>query len=305
VIAKGNPALPRILVTGASGQLGFELARTLAPLGDVIATDRTELDLANADAVVAAMRTHAPAIVVNAAAYTAVDQAERDAAQAHAINAVAPGILAEEAHRTGALLVHYSTDYVFDGRQMEPYAEDAPTHPINAYGRSKLAGERAIAETGAAALVFRTSWVYAARGRNFLLTMRRLAVERDEIRVVADQRGTPNWSRSLARATARILAHDREWLAARHGVYNMTASGATTWFGFAQAIIGELQQDVAQGAKVARVVPINTAQYPTPAARPANSVLDDRRFASTFGFALPAWQDALAECLSQMDDGGR
>jgi dTDP-4-dehydrorhamnose reductase len=298
-------ALPRILVTGASGQLGFELARTLAPLGDVIATDRAALDLADADAIVAAMRAHTPAVVVNAAAYTAVDQAERDEAQAHAINAIAPGILAEQAHRIGALLVHYSTDYVFDGRQAEPYAEDAPTNPVNAYGRSKLAGEQAIAATGATAFVFRTSWVYADRGRNFLLTMRRLAGEREEIRVVDDQRGTPNWSRALARATSRVLTRDREWLAARTGVYNMTSTGATTWFGFAQAIIGDLQQDVARDAKVARVLPINTAQYPTPAARPANSVLDDRRFTSTFGFALPAWQEALAECLSGMDDNGR
>jgi dTDP-4-dehydrorhamnose reductase len=302
VSAKARDAARRFLVTGASGQLGFELARALAPLGTVIGTDRATLDLADAHAIAAAMRAHRPDVVVNAAAYTAVDAAERDEDAARAVNGVAPGVFAEEAKRAGALLVHFSTDYVFDGRATGAYDEDAPVGPLSAYGRSKLEGERAIAATGAAAIVFRTSWVYAARGRNFLLTMRRLARERDEIRVVDDQRGTPNWSAALARATARVLAQGTDALAARSGTYHMTSRGATTWYGFARAIVDDLAKRDADGKRIARVVPINTAQYPTPATRPANSVLDDRRFVRTFGFALPDWRDALAECLSGIDD---
>jgi dTDP-4-dehydrorhamnose reductase len=294
---------PRFLVTGATGQLGFDLVRELAPLGTVIATDRAALDLADPDAIIAAMRSHRPDVVVNAAAYTAVDKAEEDEAAARAVNGIAPGVFAEEARRTGALLVHYSTDYVFDGRASGPYAEDAPVGPLSAYGRSKLEGERAVAASGAAAIVLRTSWVYATRGRNFLLTMRRLARERDEIRVVDDQRGTPNWSVALARATARMLAEDRDALVARGGTYHLTSRGATTWCGFAQAIVSDLVARAPIGTRVARVVPINTAQYPTSATRPANSVLDDSRFVRTFGFALPDWRDSLAECLSCIGDG--
>jgi len=303
VSATAGAAPRRFLVTGATGQLGFELARALAPLGTVIATDRATLDLADRDAIVAAMRAHRPDVVVNAAAYKAVDQAERDEDAARAVNGIAPGIFAEEARRTGALLVHYSTDYVFDGRADGAYAEDAPVGPLSAYGRSKLEGERAIAASGAAAIVFRTSWVYAARGRNFLLTMRKLARERDEIRVVDDQRGTPNWSVTLARATARVLSQANVALAAHGGTYHLTSRGATTWYGFARAIVDDVAARAAIGTRVARVVPINTAQYPTPATRPANSVLDDGRFVRTFGFALPDWREALSECLSGIDDG--
>ncbi len=295
------PAL-RILVTGATGQLGHDLARELAPLGEVIATDRTQLDLADPDTIAAALRIHAPQVIINAAAYTAVDQAEREPERANAVNAIAPGILGEAAKRSGALLIHYSTDYVFDGRQAEPYAEDAPTHPQNVYGRSKLAGEHAIAHSGATALVFRTSWVYASRGRNFLLTMRRLARERDELRVVADQRGTPNWSRTLARASARLIGNGLPWLRERAGLYHMTSGGATTWYDFARAIVKDATANLSHDVAKPRIVPITTAQYPTPAARPANSVLDGRRFVQTFGFALPPWDDALAECLSGIDD---
>jgi dTDP-4-dehydrorhamnose reductase len=233
-----------------------------------------------------------------------VDQAERDEPAARAVNGTAPGVLAEEARRAGALLVHYSTDYVFDGRASGAYTEDAPVAPLSAYGRSKLEGERAIAASGAAAIVFRTSWVYGARGRNFLLTMRRLARERDEIRVVDDQRGTPNWSVTLARATARALSRDPAALVERAGTYHLTSRGTTTWHGFARAIVDDLAAHAKPRTRVARVVPINTAQYPTPAMRPANSVLDDHRFVRTFGFALPDWRDALAECLSRIDDRG-
>jgi len=214
-----------ILVTGTQGQIGFELARLLLPHGDVVATDRATLDLADPDAIVAAVRGVKPALIVNAGAYTAVDRAETEAALAHAVNGRAPGIFAEEAKRLGAVLIHYSTDYVFDGTQTSPYPEDAPTGPQNVYGASKLEGERAIAAAGAHALVLRTSWVYGLRGRNFLLTIRRLAAERDELAVVADQFGVPNWSRTLAEATARIVGTGLPALAARCGLYHLSCTG--------------------------------------------------------------------------------
>jgi dTDP-4-dehydrorhamnose reductase len=279
-----------ILVTGASGQLGAELATLLAPHGRVVATTHADLDLADADAIVAAMRRWQPSLVLNAAAYTAVDAAEKETALADAVNGVAPGILAEEAKRVGAPLIHYSTDYVFDGRATAPYDEDAPVHPLSAYGRSKLAGERAVAATGADALVLRTSWVYSRRGRNFLTTMQRLARERPELRVVDDQTGAPNWARELARATARIVANGRHWIAERRGLYHLTARGTTTWYGFARAILADVPGT--------RIVPITTAEYPTPATRPRWSVLDPARFERTFGFALPDWHSSLAECLA-------
>ena len=203
---------PRILLTGAQGQVGYELARLLPAHGDVVATDRATLDLAQPDAIVAVMREVRPDLVVNAGAYTAVDAAEREPAAAFAVNARAPQILADEAKRSGALLLHYSTDYVFDGSATTPYFEDAPVAPLNVYGRSKLDGERAIAASGARALVLRTSWVYGLRGRNFLLTIRRLAAERDELKIVADQTGTPNWARTLAIATADLVAQGLPYL---------------------------------------------------------------------------------------------
>jgi dTDP-4-dehydrorhamnose reductase len=280
---------PRILVTGANGQLGFELARLLRTVGEVIAADRDRLDLGEPDAIVAAVRAARPRLIVNAAAYTAVDLAEKEPALAFAVNGRAPGILAEEAKRQGAVLIHYSTDYVFDGAGGLPYAEDAPTDPLNTYGASKLAGEQAIAAVGGHTLVFRTSWVYGLRGRNFLLTIRRLAAERDEIRVVADQHGVPNWCRVLAEATARIAAAGGAALAERAGLYHLSSTGVASWHEFASAIVGDAPRP--------RIVPITTAEYPTPARRPAYGVLDTRKFEATFGFALPPWRDALDRCL--------
>jgi dTDP-4-dehydrorhamnose reductase len=285
---------PTILVTGAQGQVGFELVRLLAPLGDVIATDRAKLDLADPDAIVVAMRGVRPSLVVNAGAYTAVDLAEKEGALAMSVNGRAPGILAEEAKRLGAVLVHYSTDYVFDGTGTSPYAEDAPTAPQSAYGASKLEGERAIAASGAAALVFRTSWVYGTRGRNFLLTIRRLAAERDELRIVDDQIGVPNWCRVVAEATARILAAGLPAAAERAGLYHLSSGGRASWYDFARAIVGDAPRP--------RVVPIATASYPTPARRPAYSVLATAKFEATFGFALPDWRDGLARCLASAAD---
>ena len=281
---------PTFLVTGANGQLGFELARLLPPLGDVVAADRSRLDLADADAVVAAVRGSRPDVIVNAGAYTAVDLAEKEPDRAAAVNARAPGILAEEAKRIGAVLIHYSTDYVFDGARTSPYPESAATAPLNVYGATKLDGERAIGAVGGAALVFRTSWVYGLRGKNFLLTIRRLAAERDELRIVADQIGVPNWCRTLAEATVRIAGAGPAPLADRAGLYHLSATGAASWHDFARAIVGDVATP--------RIVPIATAEYPLPARRPTYGVLDTARFESTFGFALPDWRDVLARCLA-------
>jgi len=281
---------PATLLTGASGQLGVELARALRAHGDVVATDRRTLDVADPDAIVAAVRGARPDLIVNAAAYTAVDLAEKETAAAFAINERAPGILAEEARRLGAVLIHYSTDYVFDGERSTPYPEDAPANPLNAYGASKLAGERAIAAVGGHALVLRTSWVYGLQGKNFLVTIRRLAAERDELSIVADQIGVPNWTRALAGATARIVAAGLPALAERAGLYHLSATGAASWCDFARAIVGDAPRP--------RVVPITTREYPTPARRPAYGVLATAKFEAAFGFALPDWREALAACVA-------
>jgi dTDP-4-dehydrorhamnose reductase len=282
---------PTILVTGARGQLGYELAQLLPAHGDVIALDRAQLDVTDPDAIRAALRSARPRIVVNAAAYTAVDRAEQENEVAFAVNARAPEVIAEEAKRLDAVLLHFSTDYVFDGRASAPYREDAPTAPLNVYGRSKLAGEEAIAASGCAALCLRTSWIYALRGQNFLMTIRRLAAERDELAIVADQFGVPNWARAVARAVARLVEGGAPSLAERSGLYHLSASGVATWFDFARAIVGEIDHP--------RVVPITTAQYPTPARRPAYAVLATDRFTEAFGFALSDWRTMLDDCLAE------
>jgi dTDP-4-dehydrorhamnose reductase len=256
----------------------------------VIALDRAGLNLEDVDAIRATLRGHAPDVIVNAAAYTDVDRAESERDRAFAINAAAPGVMAEHARTHDALLIHYSTDYVFDGGASAPYTESAPTAPLNVYGESKLGGEEAIRDSGACALIFRTSWVYGLRGKNFLLTMRRLAATRDELRVVADQAGTPNWCRELARSTARLAALGLPQLRERCGLYHLSARGAATWYEFARAIVGE-------GGNP-RVVPITSAEYPTPARRPAYGVLDTTLFERTFGFALPDWRRSLADCVN-------
>lgn len=255
----------------------------------MIALDRAALDLENVDAIRATLREHAPDVIANAAAYTEVDRAQSERARAFAVNATAPAVMAEHARAHGTLLIHYSTDYVFDGARRTPYPESAPPRPLNVYGESKLAGEAAIRASGACALVFRTSWVYGLRGRNFLLTIRRLAATRDELRIVADQTGTPNWCRELARATATLVARGLPHLRERCGLYHLGARGAATWYDFARAIVGEVE--------LPRVVPITTAEYPTPARRPAYGVLDTGLFERTFGFALPDWRRSLADCV--------
>ena len=287
-------ARPAILLTGAGGQVGFELATSLAPHGDVTALDRAALDLADADAIVSTVRALRPQLIVNAGAYTAVDLAEKESDAAFAVNARAPGILAEEAKRVDAVLIHYSTDYVFDGAATSPYTEDAKANPLNVYGASKYEGECRVAQSGARALVFRTGWVYGARGRNFLLTILRLARERDELRIVADQHGTPNWCRTLSDATSAQVARGLPWLSERAGLYHVTSAGATTWHEFAQAIV-----DLSPEPRP-RVVPIFSADYPTPARRPAYGVLASRKFETTFDYRMPAWRADLVACRSGM-----
>ncbi len=275
----------RILLTGANGQVGWELRQTLALVGEVVAVNRAQLDLEDAARIAAVVREAKPDAIVNAAAYTAVDKAESERDAAFAANAVAPGTLAEEAKKSGALLVHYSTDYVFDGTKAAPYAEDDAPRPINVYGESKLAGERAIAASGCRYLILRTSWVYGPRGSNFMLTMLRLAKERPELRVVDDQTGAPTSSLAIARATAQLLPRGAE------GLLHMTASGATTWCGFARAILK-------QAGIGTPVLPISTADYPTPARRPRNSRLDCARLREDAGVALASWEEQLAEVKS-------
>ena len=285
----------RVLVTGAAGQVGGDVARMLAGTAQVSAFDRATLDLEKPDEIRRRMREVQPHVIVNAAAYTAVDRAESDEARAHAVNAVAPGILAEEGKRAGALLIHYSTDYVFDGTLERPYLETDATHPLSAYGRTKLDGERAIAAAGCRHLILRTSWVYGPRGKNFMLTMLRLAGERDSLAVVDDQRGAPTSTAQLARATAALLEAGPE----TSGVYHATASGVTTWFGFATAIFeGRRRRDAAFRAPVLKA--ITTAEYPTPAARPKNSVLSNAKLENVFGVRLGDWREALDEALDAL-----
>jgi dTDP-4-dehydrorhamnose reductase len=288
----------RIVLTGADGQVGWELRRTLAPLGQVLACTRHHLDLSEPRTLRYRLRVMKPDVIVNAAAYTAVDAAEANEALALRVNAEAPRVLAEEAGRTGGLLVHYSTDYVFDGTKETPYTEDDEPNPLNAYGRSKLAGEQAIAASGARYLTFRTSWLYAARGRNFLLTMLRLLAERDTLRVVDDQCGAPTWARLVAEGTA--LAVNR-WLAnpgrseIHCGTYHLSCAGHATWRDFAEAIIVAFSVP-----RKPRIIPISAAEYPTPALRPRNSILANDRIRAAFGITLPDWREALALCQADM-----
>lgn len=283
-----------ILVFGGTGQIGHELVRALSRTGNVIAPTRDEVDLTSPDAIRAAVEQSAPTVVVNAAGYTAVDAAESDEAACAALNAEAPGILAESCRRRGACLVHFSTDYVFDGAKNAPYVESDATRPLNVYGRTKLDGERAIEEVGGAYLIFRTSWVYAARGRNFALTMLRLARERTELSVVDDQIGAPTSARAIASAVANVLGAlngDASLDAAESaaGVYHLTAGGLTTWYGFARAILADApwpEQQVCQSLRA-----IMTAEYPAAARRPRYSVLDNSKVRERFGVQLPSWDE--------------
>jgi dTDP-4-dehydrorhamnose reductase len=287
-----------VLITGANGQVGFELVRALQGLGRIVALDRSGCDLADLDRVRRVVRDVRPDLIVNAAAYTAVDRAEDEFELAMRINGEAPGVLAEEAKRLGAGLIHYSTDYVFSGEKATPYLEDDAPGPLNAYGRTKLAGEQGISASGARHLILRTSWVYGLRGGNFLRTMLRLGAERPQLKVVADQFGAPTWSNTIATLTAHVVAQvpaagDTEWWHERSGIYHLCAAESTSWHGFASAIF-----ELADLPVKPSVVPIPASDYPTPATRPANSRMSNEKLQRVFGLAAPHWRDALKLCLA-------
>ena len=294
-----------LLLLGAGGQVGQELRRSLAPLGKMVALKRQDCDLSDPARLAATIRDIAPDVIVNAAAYTAVDRAEDEEELATIINARAPAIIAEEARRLDALLIHYSTDYVFSGDKDAPYTEDDPTNPINAYGRSKSAGEIAIEQAGCAHLILRTSWVYAAHGHNFLRTILRLSQERDELRIVADQIGAPTWARHIAEATAQAIeqsVRERQIRSFASGIFHLTASDATSWHGFAQAILDHAGSQGPEGWQKPRLVPVTTQDYPTKAARPRNSRLCNRRIAERFSIHLPDWTEGMRLCLQEISE---
>ena len=283
----------RILVLGRHGQVGVALTQSMQGLGELIALDRAQLDLSNPDAIRTALRELQPQMIINAAAYTAVDAAESDEATAFQVNAEAPRVIAEESERLGAALIHYSTDYVFDGGKQGSWLEDDAPAPLSVYGRSKLAGEQAITDVGGSHLILRTSWVYGLHGKNFLLTMLKLAETRDELAIVDDQIGAPTWAVTIADATAAIIRDSGEsaQLAALSGIYHLCAGGHTSWFGFAEAIFAHASIE-----RKPKLRPITTAEYPTPAKRPSNSMLNTDKFRHTFG-DLPAWDSALKTCM--------
>ena len=291
---------PRFLVTGANGQLGFELQRALAPLGEVVACGRDACDLSNPDSIRAAIRAAKPDMIFSAGAYTAVDKAESEPDLARAVNATAPGILGEEAAKLGALVFHYSTDYVFDGTKPSAYREEDATNPLGVYGKTKLEGEKALAASGAAHLIFRTSWVFGAHGKNFIKTILRLASSRDELRIVADQFGAPTGAALLADASSHIAARYRRDGRENFplGLYHLTASGETSWHSFAWHIVARaVAANSPIQATPERILPITTPEYPTPAARPANSRLDTSKFRAAFGLQLPDWTHGVDQVL--------
>lgn len=286
----------KILITGQHGQVSRELQLQLQGLGELIVLGRDQLDLANADQIRQQIRAHRPDLIINAAAHTAVDQAESEPDAAFAINAIAPGVLAEEAKALGIPLIHYSTDYVFDGSKPDPYTEADTPNPLGVYGQSKLAGEEAIAAVGGDYLILRTSWVYSSHGKNFLLTMQRLLQEKPQMRIVADQIGAPTWAGSIARSTRALIERWQAGEPGEWGIYHLTNQGETSWFGFAEAIGAHLRT---QGKACAELEAIPSSAYPTPAKRPLNSRLDCSRLQQQWHVSQPSWQDALRECLAQ------
>jgi len=297
----------RVLIAGAAGQLGRELQRSFADFGEIVAVDRESVDLAVPEQVRALVQQVKPSVILNAAAYTAVDRAESERELAMAINAEAPRVLAEEARQKGALLVHYSTDYVFDGTRQGPWTEDDPAYPLSVYGESKLAGEKAVQQVGGPSLIFRTSWVYGPHGKNFLLTMLRLASERESLSVVDDQIGAPTSSIALADATRTIVEGISERRfgtpASWAGLYHMTCSGSTSWYEFAEAIFA--RAGTLLDGRQPEVRPIASSEYPTPAKRPRNSVLSNERLQAKLGVRLPSWEEGLDEVLEVLRSGQR
>lgn len=289
--------MTKILITGADGQIGWELRRSLADLGTIYPCTHQILDIGNSAALQAKIQEFEPNILINAAAYTAVDQAESDAETAMRINGIAPGIMAEEAKKIGAIFIHYSTDYVFDGQAHSPYQENQIPHPLNVYGKSKLAGEEAVQAVGGMYFIFRTSWVYGKRGKNFLLTMLKMAQNKKKLTIVNDQLGAPTWSRSIAEATSQVLAiaqnqpHKQEW-----GLYHMGCEGYTSWYGFAKMIF-QYEKLTNPRFHIPAIIPLSSDQYPQKAVRPKYSVLSTQKLKQEFGLALPSWEEALKLCM--------
>jgi dTDP-4-dehydrorhamnose reductase len=305
---------PRILLIGSSGQVGHELAGILPRVGEIVIPDRSTLDLTRGSDITQIIHDVHPRIIVNAAAYTAVDLAEKEPEKARAINTEAPAAMAAGAAELNALLVHYSTDYVFDGSKESPYVEEDATNPLNVYGQTKLDGENAIRDSGCRHLILRTAWVYATRGKNFLLTILRLASQREELRIVSDQIGAPTWAREIARATGSMLERHAAMSAGDTpptGTFHVTAGGTTNWHAFASAIVDEaaklpganpwLSAALSGGSLVTkRITPISTADYPTPARRPAYSVLSNERLTTAYRLQLPEWRDQLKAALGSV-----
>lgn len=286
----------RILISGQHGQVSQALQQSLKDLGELIVLGREQLDLSRPESIREVVRGVKPDLIINAAAHTAVDQAESEADLAFAINAISPGVFAEEAAALGIPFIHYSTDYVFDGSKPDAWNEADTPNPLGVYGSSKLAGEQAIAAAGGKYLILRTSWVYSLTGRNFLLTMQRLLQEREKLTIVADQIGAPTWAGTIAQSTRALIERWRDDQPGAWGVYHLTASGKTSWFGFAQAIGQEL---IKAGKPCATLEPIPSSAYPTPATRPLNSRLDSSRLQHVWGVSQPDWHDAMLECLAQ------
>ncbi len=306
-----NRADLKIVIVGRNGQLAWEANQRFQGLGQIICLGRPELDLLDLNAVREEIRRIKPSVIVNAAAYTAVDQAESEPEAAMKINSEAPAAMAEEAKRLDALFITYSTDYVFDGKSATPYMETDPTAPLNVYGASKLSGERAVEAVGVSSLIFRTSWVYGARGKNFLKTILKLATERPELRIVDDQVGAPTWSRDLADATRKIIEQlvaesssartsISDALGDRRGIYHMTAAGSISWYGFAAAILEEMGKRGLSRGTLAKLVSIPSSEYPTPAARPHNSRLCNEKLKNAFDVTLPPWPESLAAVMNEL-----
>lgn len=296
----------KILLLGANGQVGWELQRALAPLGQLVICDRHSADLENPHALGELVECEQPTVIVNAAAYTAVDKAESDVERARKVNAESVAVLAAAARKLDAWLVHYSTDYVFAGNKPGDYVEDDPTAPLSVYGLTKLEGEQAIRASGCRHLILRTSWVYAARGGNFAKTMLRLAADREELRVVADQIGAPTSAELIADVTALVLqriASDAALAETASGTYHLVASGATSWHGYAQFVIGQaIRLGMPLRATPENIQPISTAEYPVPAQRPANSRLENRKLQQTFGLQLPEWEFHVKRMLIELNN---
>ena len=288
----------KFLLTGKNGQVGWELNHSLSKLGNVFAMGRNELDLSRPETLGAIIQDIRPDIIINAAAYTAVDKAESEPELAMTVNGISPGVIAQEAKKIGAGIIHYSTDYVFDGKATSPYKEENPTCPLSVYGKSKLAGEEAVTQAGIPHIIIRTSWVYSLRGSNFLLTIQKLAQTRKQIKVVDDQTGAPTWARSIAESTKRILEQSltrstkTQKLIPSSGIFNMSCSGETNWFGFANKIL-----EFSGLSKNIELVPISTTEYTTPAVRPKYSQLSNKKLKQVFNQEMPQWQDALKQCL--------